>query len=648
MRVIGDPAIGPGVDWMTANQRFLTASLTVLGRQLVAKDVDAAVRHRDEMRHAMPAPPALETIGNAFGLSEFERDMVLMCAGVELDAAVARACATVQDDPARSYATMSLAMATLPGAHWSATTPVAPLRRWHLVELMHPDRPTTSPLRIDERILHALTGIEYLDPRIEALAEPLPPHAGPSRTLQEAAERLVSYWSSPGSRRIRLHGRQPSDLRAVVSAASATLGLQPVCLRAADLPVAAAERDLLARLCERETVLSGRSWLVHVPDRAVDSATRAIDFALRVQAPVVVVAREAVGEADCGMAQLEVAPTQAHELRTAWREALGPAAAGLNGWVDRLAGQFDLGLATITATAREVREFLDDAEAGPRLWDACRKQARPAMEQLTQRIEPRARWEDLVLPAPQAHLLRDVAMQVRHRLTVLEDWGFAHGTGRGLGIAALFAGASGTGKTLAAEVLAADLALDLYRVDLSQVVSKYIGETEKNLRQIFDAAESGGAVLLFDEADALFGKRSEVKDSHDRYANIEVSYLLQRMETYRGLAILTTNLKSALDSAFLRRLRFIVQFPLPDAAARADIWRRIFPAQTPTDRLDPVKLAQLTITGGTIYNIALSAAFIAAAAAGPVRMSHVLQATRTEYAKLERPLTDKEVAGWTT
>jgi SpoVK/Ycf46/Vps4 family AAA+-type ATPase len=189
--------------------------------------------------------------------------------------------------------------------------------------------------------------------------------------------------------------------------------------------------------------------------------------------------------------------------------------------------------------------------------------------------------------------------------------------------------------------------LDLYRIDLSQVVSKYIGETEKNLRRIFDAAEAGGVVLLFDEADALFGKRSEVKDSHDRYANIEVSYLLQRMETYRGLAILTTNQKSALDSAFLRRLRFVVQFPFPDAAGRAEIWRRVFPAETPTESLDPVRLARLTVAGGTIRNIALSAAFLAAEAKEPVRMSHLLRAARGEYVKLEKPLTDTEVAGWT-
>jgi len=214
------------------------------------------------------------------------------------------------------------------------------------------------------------------------------------------------------------------------------------------------------------------------------------------------------------------------------------------------------------------------------------------------------------------------------------------------GVAALFAGASGTGKTMAAEVLAQELRLDLYRIDLASMVSKYIGETEKNLRKVFDAAEESGAILLFDEADALFGKRSEVKDSHDRYANIEVSYLLQRVETYRGLAILTTNLKSAIDSAFLRRLRFLVQFPLPDAVQRADIWDRMFPEHMPTQGLEIAKLAKLTIPGGSIRNIAMNAAFLAADAASPVKMKHLLAAARSEFAKQERPLIDSEIGGW--
>ena len=214
---------------------------------------------------------------------------------------------------------------------------------------------------------------------------------------------------------------------------------------------------------------------------------------------------------------------------------------------------------------------------------------------------------------------------------------------RGLGISAMFVGASGTGKTMAAEVLANKLRLALFKIDLSMVVSKYIGETEKNLRKVFDAAEDGGAILFFDEADALFGKRSEVRDSHDRYANIEIGYLLQRMESYQGLAILATNMKEALDQAFVRRIRFIVNFPFPDHKSRAEIWKRIFPESTPKEGLDYDRLSRLNITGGVISNIALNASFLAADEGEPVNMEYIKRAVISEYAKMERPLSRAEL-----
>jgi SpoVK/Ycf46/Vps4 family AAA+-type ATPase len=289
----------------------------------------------------------------------------------------------------------------------------------------------------------------------------------------------------------------------------------------------------------------------------------------------------------------------------------------------------------------------DDGVVNPGdLWNVCRSFSRPRLEDLAQRLVPGAGWDDIVLPEFQMLTLRQIASQVRRRMKVYEKWGFAAKGRRGLGVSALFTGESGVGKTLAAEVLAHDLELDLYRVDVSAVVSKYIGETSKNVKQVFDAAEEGGVLLLFDEADALFGKRGEVKDSHDRYANIDVAYLLQRMEAYQGLAILTTNMKTSVDRAFQRRLRFTVNFPFPDAAQREAIWSRIFPAQTPTRGLDPRKLSQLNLAGGNIRNIALNAAFLAAESDGPVEMAHVLQAARLEAQKIERPLSEAEIRGW--
>jgi SpoVK/Ycf46/Vps4 family AAA+-type ATPase len=336
------------------------------------------------------------------------------------------------------------------------------------------------------------------------------------------------------------------------------------------------------------------------------------------------------------------APAQQKRL---WEKALGAAAISFNGTLDALSEQFRLSARTIYSTGALSGSDQNDA---PRdlLWNVCRSLARPKLEDLAQRIVPCAGWEDLVLPELQIQTLRQLASQVRQRMKVYEAWGFSGKGRRGLGVSALFAGESGTGKTMAAEVLAQELALDLYRIDLSSVVSKYIGETEKNLKQVFDAAEEGGVLLLFDEADALFGKRSDVKDSHDRYANIEVSYLLQRMEAYQGLAILTTNSKSALDKAFQRRLRFTVSFPFPDAAQRQAIWSRIFPAKTPTQALDGKKLAQLNVAGGNIRNIALNAAFLAAESGTPIHMAHVLQAARLEAQKIERPLSEAEIRGW--
>jgi SpoVK/Ycf46/Vps4 family AAA+-type ATPase len=348
--------------------------------------------------------------------------------------------------------------------------------------------------------------------------------------------------------------------------------------------------------------------------------------------------------------RIDAARPASAEQREVWRTALGPAGTVVDGTVDQLVAQFDLDVRSVRAAAAEALAGLDGgassaAEISKRVWQACRTATRPRMEDLAQRIDPAASWADLVLPDRQIETLREIVTHVRWRAIVYESWGFAAKSSRGLGIAALFCGPTGTGKTMAAEVLAGELGLDLYRTDLSSVVSKYIGETEKNLRRLFDAAEGTGAILLFDEADAVFGRRTEVKDSHDRYANIEVSYLLQRMEAYRGLAILTTNLRDAIDVAFLRRIRFVVQFPFPDLDQRREIWRRVFPAATPVEGLDVDRLAVLGLAGGSIHNIGLNAAFLAADAGQTVQMEHIQRAVRSEYAKLEQPLSELELGG---
>ena len=259
------------------------------------------------------------------------------------------------------------------------------------------------------------------------------------------------------------------------------------------------------------------------------------------------------------------------------------------------------------------------------------------MEQLAQKIDVNTDWNQLVLPKKQNVILHQITNRISQLNRVYDDWGFRKQINRGLNINALFSGASGTGKTMAAGMIAGALKLDLYRVDLSSVDNNYIGESEKNLRKLFNAAEDKGAVLFFDEADALFGKRSEVNDSHNQYSNKEISYLLQRMESYRGLIILATNTKGSLEKAFMRRIQFIVDFPFPDVKQRNEIWRKVFPSRTPVDeRLDYERLAKLNLNGGSIYNIALNAAFLAAQGDGIVTMSMVLNAARVEFRQLRR------------
>ncbi len=279
------------------------------------------------------------------------------------------------------------------------------------------------------------------------------------------------------------------------------------------------------------------------------------------------------------------------------------------------------------------------------LFAAARAQSSHSLGTLARQIKPKHNWDDIILPPNQISQLREICSHVKYDHLVWKKWGFEQKLSLGQGLNVLFSGLPGTGKTMAAEVIAAELQLDLYKIDLSQIVSKYIGETEKNLNRIFTAATNANAILLFDEADSLFGKRSEVQDAHDRYANIEIGYLLQKMEEYEGVAILTTNLRNNIDDAFSRRLRFIVDFPFPNEDERCQIWQQIWPDTLP--RSSDINLDLIArhceIAGGNIRNIALAAAFLAAEDGGVVTMSHLTRAIRREYQKMGKVLMQQEL-----
>lgn len=629
-------------NWLDANQDYLSGELARVRAYFESPASQARPAASDE------AHSALQGLCKTFALTPFERDVLLLCAGVELDSRFASTVAAAQHDSGQTAPTFSLALAALPDAHWSALTPSRPLRYWRLIEIGANGGLTRAPLRIDERILNELVGAPHLDERLAGWVAPAPPASELVASQLALVERITRAWTQEVLPLIQLGGDDAAGKRAVAASACTELGLRLMTLEASALPTDARDLDGLIRLWEREAVLSCSALLLDCEDFEPSEAARSFAVTHLIQAlhsPLFVSSQERPRRPARPALLLDVHKPTASEQRSLWAAALGAHAETLNGALDGLTVQFDLSAPAIqSASADAAANAPGDLANG--LWNAARAQARPRLEGLAQRIEPVATFDDIVLPPAQLETLHDIARHVRQRHIVYETWGFRAKGARGLGISALFAGASGTGKTMAAEVLANELRLDLQRIDLSQVVSKYIGETEKNLRRVFDAAEEGGAILLFDEADALFGKRSEVKDSHDRYANIEVSYLLQRMEAYRGLAILTTNMKEALDTAFLRRIRFVVHFPFPDAAARAEIWRRIFPDRTPTEPLDYARLARLNIAGGNIRNIALNAAFLAADAGAPVRMSFLLSATKSEYLKLDKTLTESEVREW--
>jgi hypothetical protein len=625
--------------WAEANHAHLLAEFARLKERLGIDHPDApGVSAESDF------PSAIDVLVELFGLSPFERDILLLCAGIEMDSEIAARCAAMHSGAGKSYLSFSLAMSTLAEPHWSAFTPARPLRRFHLVDMQANGSFTNAPLRIDERILHYLAGLNVLDPALGSLVTPIACAeliAAEHRELSHNAARVL-HESSQLAPVIHLCGDDPYGQEDVAALAAAHSGMQLLAIRSEDLPTATADLERLVFLLEREALLLPATFLLQCENSGLSQpASYVVE---KLQVALFLATHEPV-RLRKRFVRFDVHKPGPMEQRELWKLALGDAAKSVHGRISDISQHFRLSARMIqnTSSLATTQTSMPDGEA---LWHACRSLARPKLEDLAQRIAPGATWDDLVLPELQMRMLRQISAQVWHRMQVHESWGFSTKGQRGLGVSALFCGESGTGKTLAAEVLAHELGLDLYRIDLASVVSKYIGETEKNLKIIFDAAEEGGVLLLFDEADALFGKRGEVKQSHDRYANIEVGYLLQRMESYTGLAILTTNLRSSLDRAFQRRLRFTISFPFPDIAQREAIWSKVFPAATPTADLSLKRLAQLNVAGGNIRNIALNAAFLAAESDSPVSMAHLVEAAQLEAHKVERPFTEAELRGW--
>jgi hypothetical protein len=633
MNVLSNPRqADAGNDWQGWNDRAVAASVArvklALAARIAADTVDeAALAERRSALDAAAAEasaalaatghvPAVVALSQRCGLSPFETEVLLLCLAGETDAEAATLLARLG---AAGRATPSLAAAlagrSLPSALLTFSPP-APLSALRLVEIDASAPLAVAPMRLAPRVRDFLLGLDRLDEEARFLT-PLPRVALPAALRAVAGEAAAALATTTI---VAVTGPASAGGLAVAAEAAVRAGRVPVRLDAASLPAEGPARLAAHALAAREAALSRLCFVLTDDGSGAEDQRRAL---LETPCGPLVLVTEREAGLPAGAAVIPL-PTPDLMARAAmWRAAvprLKPAAAR------RLAAQFSLPPETIARIAAA-------AKGEQALWRRACEECVPALAALGQRIIPRATWDDLVLTEDARAALREVAAAARVRDIVDGTWGFSHDGGRGEGIGLLLAGPSGTGKTLAAEVLANALGLDLFRIDLSGVVSKWIGETEKNLRRVFDAAEAGGAVLFFDEADALFGKRSEVKDSHDRYANVEVGYLLQRMEAYRGLSILATNLRGNLDPAFLRRIRYAIDLGFPDEAARRAIWERHVPAKAPRGALDLDALARLDLAGGAIRTVALNGAALAAAAGEAIGTRHMLAAARREFAK---------------
>jgi hypothetical protein len=598
----------------------------------------------------------LEVVCATFSLSLFDRQLLLLCAGFALWPSFAERCARASGNGSGTQLHLAMAQQLLCASPEAVLNPRSPLFALQLVRRSKGGSMATQTLQIDDAVLQFLLGFPMQDKQLSMLLTPLADKSLPPAFVAcyaDAIRQVENYWRLPDplDSTLYLCGDDSGSLRRILQKSCANLDASLYQIDIAAIPDDPdVWQDRLSRLMRETRLQQSRIYLLACDDVPAEKLSAVQLLMQGLPYHCVMVGKSPLANFTRPLTTINVALPDAEQQYALWQGVLDekhrPDADALR----EITTQFSLSASQIIQLAERFQgqagADVTSPQAEKSLWRFCHQQLRGDTHALIHVLQPRASWEDLSLPPLQVEVLTDLISQVKRRHTVYQQWGFAKKSGRGLGISALFAGPSGTGKTLAAEVIARELQLDIYHIDLGAVVSKYIGETEKNLKEVFASAETSGAVLLFDEADSLFGKRMEVKDSLDHYANMRVNYLLQRIESYSGLSILTTNLKSAVDDAFLRRIRFIVSFPFPDHGQRKQIWQKIFPSQTPLENLDWEKLARLNLAGGHIRNIALNAAFFAAGQQQSITMGHLLKAAQGEYVKLERVLTESEVRDW--
>ncbi|HEY9206911.1 MAG TPA: ATP-binding protein [Candidatus Methanoperedens sp.] len=607
--------------------------------------------------------PRLQNLQDLFQLVPFEVEVLLICLASELDLRYEKLYSYLQNDITRKRPTVDLLINLLSPSlagklrareYFSGE---ASLIRNRLIYFTGDGQEGQNPLlsrsvKIDERIVNYLLGSDEIDVRIKNFSSIIEPRKSFSDLIfpgdeKNAIKELIKRRQNIKNPMFFFHGAYGTGKKATAEAICRELGI-PLLLVDSKFLLKGDPQEIL-RIIIREACLQNSSLYLERIDALLEKEAM-IDFFAVIQGldlfPNWIFLAGEMPYSPSGILMnhsfIEMAfPIPSFSLRKElWKPLLNKEEVAEPD-IDALASKFNFSGGQIrdaVFTARNlamVRKPQDNRITMEDLYRGCKAQSNKSLSAFARSISPRYSWNDIVLPRDLKEHLKEVSGYIKYRGKVYTDWGFDAKLSLGKGLNVLFSGPSGAGKTMAAEILAKEAGLDIYKIDLSTVVSKYIGETEKHLNKIFLEAETSNAILFFDEADALFGKRSEVKDSHDRYANIEINYLLQKMEEYGGIVILASNFKTNIDEAFLRRMHFVMEFPSPDEDLREKIWRNIFPKETPVgEDVDYSFLSKFKITGGNIKNIALSAAFLAADGSGMVKMEHIIRATKREFQKM--------------
>ena len=632
--------------------------------------IDETLIQEPLFQHADDDNSKLGWVAAEYGLSGFDLDVILIALATELDLGYEKVFGYLQDDITCKRPSLDLALSLLCSANGRQEgrrrfNPDAPLIKSGLLQLIPGDNARSQlahQLRLDEGLINFLLDRKSVDPRLMAFCQLIEPSVSLAEApIDNDLKRALKTQFAQTNVRLKLHflGGRGTGKRKTAEALAAQSKSRLLIVDIEHALAATADLGETFGIILREARF--RQALLYVKNVDVllseerTVACRQFFRAIDQDSATIILAGEKPLDSSKEVQEARFRVPEFARRRTYWEDNLREQGIGLDPeTVAALAGSFRLAAGEISsaitaaidrarwrAAAQGASDPFSATSARPTADDlfACaRARLNHDLAKFARQIDPKYDWADLVLPADQLSQLREICARYKYRNVVYDQWGFGQKLSLGKGLNALYSGHPGTGKTMAAEVIARELHLDLYKIDLSQVVSKYIGETEKSLNRIFQQALDSSAILFFDEADALFGKRTEVKDSHDRYANIEVSYLLQKMEEYDGIAILATNLRQNIDDAFLRRVQFIIEFPFPDEEHRKRIWDVIFPREVPiADDVDFQLLARsIRLAGGNLKSIGLAAAFYAASDGGVIKQEHLINAARREFQKLGR------------